>query len=225
MKRFFIAAFLSLGLSMAAFSQDKATANLSIVVNAAVVTIAPSTLPPGMVGTVYGGVGTTISASGGLAPYTFAISAGTLPAGVVLGSSTGALTGAPTASGLFTFTVKATDSEATPATAAQVYSINVLATLAITTISLPSANLGVAYSSSVAASGGQSPYTFAVTLGSLPTGLTLNGSTGAITGTPTAAGTFTFTITVTDSATNVAMTHVEAVIVAENKVKTKKGTV
>jgi hypothetical protein len=57
----------------------------------------------------------------------------------------------------------------------------------------------VAYSETINAQGGTSPYTFAVTSGALPTGTTLNPSSGVISGTPTAASTFSFTITVTDS--------------------------
>ncbi|HEY2546872.1 MAG TPA: putative Ig domain-containing protein [Candidatus Acidoferrum sp.] len=64
--------------------------------------------------------------------------------------------------------------------------------------------VGVPYSSSLVATGGVTPYTFSVTSGSLPTGLMLNASTGAITGTPTATGTFDFTSTVMDSSGNSA---------------------
>jgi len=58
---------------------------------------------------------------------------------------------------------------------------------------------GVAYSVTLTGAGGTAPYTFAVVSGSLPTGLSLNGSTGVISGTPTAPGTFSFTIRATDS--------------------------
>jgi large repetitive protein len=58
---------------------------------------------------------------------------------------------------------------------------------------------GIAYTETITAQGGTSPYTFAVTSGALPTGTTLNTSSGVISGTPTAASTFSFTITVTDS--------------------------
>jgi large repetitive protein len=58
---------------------------------------------------------------------------------------------------------------------------------------------GTAYSETINAQGGTSPYTFAVTSGALPTGTTLNPSSGVISGTPSAASTFSFTITVTDS--------------------------
>lgn len=55
------------------------------------------------------------------------------------------------------------------------------------------------YSTTFSASGGTGPYTFAVTTGTLPTGLTLNGGTGVLSGTPTTAGTYSFTIRATDS--------------------------
>jgi hypothetical protein len=214
MKKLLSAVLLTLGLALMTSAQDTATKSLSIVVNAAPIVISPATLPQGEVGLVYT---STITASGGLAPYTFTVSTGSLPAGVSLSASTGALSGTPTTSGSVTFTVKVADSETIPLTATQSYTVNILAALAITNTSLPAANLGVAYSATLTASGGQSPYTFAVTTGSLPTGLTLNSTTGAISGTPTAAGTFAFTVTVTDSATNVAKVEINTVIVASNK--------
>ena len=66
-------------------------------------------------------------------------------------------------------------------------------------IPIGTAQVGVQYSSTVAASGGFPPYSYQVTAGALPPGLTLNQSTGAITGIPTTVGNYTFTINVTDS--------------------------
>jgi hypothetical protein len=60
-------------------------------------------------------------------------------------------------------------------------------------------SVGVPYTSSLVAGGGTAPYAFSITTGNLPPGLTLNPTTGAITGTPTSAGTFTYTAQVTDS--------------------------
>jgi hypothetical protein len=65
--------------------------------------------------------------------------------------------------------------------------------------SLPNGTVGSPYSQSLFASGGTAPYSWAVTSGALPPGLTLS-SSGIISGTPTAAGTFTVGATVTDSA-------------------------
>jgi hypothetical protein len=71
----------------------------------------------------------------------------------------------------------------------------------IITISAPTstAQVGIAYNSSCAASGGVPPYNYSISSGALPTGLGLNTGTGAITGTPTVAGQFQFTCAVTDS--------------------------
>ena len=73
--------------------------------------------------------------------------------------------------------------------------------VAITTTSLNSGGVGVAYSATLAASGGITPYTWSIISGSLPGGLVLNAGSGTISGTPTAVGTFNFTVRVADSAT------------------------
>ncbi len=159
------------------------------------ITLSPSSLTAGTVGTVYS---QTISASSGTAPYTFAVTAGSLPAGLSL-SSAGVLSGTPTAGGTFNLTVTATDSASK--TASQTYTLTVNApTIALLPISMPSATVGTAYSQTATGSGGTAPFSYALTAGALPAGLTLN-SGGVLTGTATAAGTFNFTITATDSST------------------------
>lgn len=77
----------------------------------------------------------------------------------------------------------------------------VCASITVTPAILPEATIGVPYSADVNATGGTPPHTFAVSSGALPTGLVLNATTGAITGTPTTAATFDFTITATEVAT------------------------
>ncbi len=164
------------------------------------VTVSPATLPNGTVAAY----SQTLSASGGVAPYSFSVSAGALPAGLTL-SSGGVLSGTPTAGGTFNFTVTATDSSPFPGpfSGSQAYTL----TIAPPTITLPATtladgNLGASYSATInAASGGTAPYSYAVAAGALPGGLTLNASTGAITGTPSAHGTFNFSVTATDSST------------------------
>jgi Putative Ig domain/IPT/TIG domain len=71
--------------------------------------------------------------------------------------------------------------------------------LTVTTTSLPAATAGQAYSATLAATGGIAPYSWSVTSGSLPPGLTLNPATGQISGTSDGAGTYSFTVTVTDA--------------------------
>lgn len=83
--------------------------------------------------------------------------------------------------------------------------------LKFTPSTLPQAFIGTAYSASLSAmvSGGTAPYTWAVTSGTLPAGITLS-SVGTLSGTPTAAGTFTFSVTVTDSSVSCAPTALAA---------------
>jgi len=69
--------------------------------------------------------------------------------------------------------------------------------LAITTTALPNGSLNAIYTATLAASGGVTPYTWSIDSGALPTGLSLAGSTGVLSGTPTATGTFNFTARVT----------------------------
>lgn len=165
------------------------------------VTLSPASLPNG---TVAAGYSQTVTASGGTGPYSFAITAGALPAGLTL-SSGGALSGTPTAGGTFNFTVTATDSSAFPGpfSGSRAYALTIAApTIALAATSLAGGTTGQAYSAAIApASGGTAPYSYAVTAGALPSGLTLNAGTGAVTGTPTAVGTFNFSITATDSST------------------------
>jgi uncharacterized protein YhjY with autotransporter beta-barrel domain len=165
------------------------------------VTVNPATVPDGTVGVVYS---QAITASGGTAPYSFAVTAGALPAGLTL-SPGGTLAGTPTAGGTFAFTITATDSSPFPGpfSGSRAYTLTIAApTISLPATALADGTLGAPYSAAITpASGGTAPYAYAVTAGTLPAGLTLNASTGAITGTPSALGTFNFSITATDSST------------------------
>jgi len=175
-----------------------ATANLSITVSAPPLSVTTQTLPAGTLGTAYS---TTVAATGGITPYSWTISAGSLPSGLILNANTGAITGTPTGSttGPINFTVKVTDSEQPSSSATAALSITISAApLSVVTTSLPGGVDGSPYSTTLQAAGGVSPYSWAVTTGSLPTGLNLNSTTGVISGTPSGTGT-SFTVTVTDS--------------------------
>jgi uncharacterized protein YhjY with autotransporter beta-barrel domain len=168
------------------------TYNVNIGTN--ILTVNPATLPGGTIGTAYN---QTVTASGGTGGYTFAVTSGALPTGLAL-SSGGALTGTPSASGPFNFTIEATDSSAN--TGSRAYAVTIgAAPLTVNPATLPNGQQGTAYNQTIVASGGVGPYSYAVLSGSLPTGLSLDPGTGAITGTPSAGGTFNFTIQATDA--------------------------
>ncbi len=97
------------------------------------------------------------------------------------------------------FRISATNAGGTSKAADE--TLTTLPSLTITAAALPNGYLGTPYTQTLAASGGVTPYSWAISAGSLPAGLSLNGETGAITGTPSAAGTQSFTIKVTDSST------------------------
>ena len=144
------------------------------------------------------GYNASLAASGGTPPYTWSIQSGSLPSGVSLNASTGALSGTPSdAPGTYTFTARVDDSGSQNAT--KQLSIDVANPLSVTTTSLAGGVVGQSYSASLASSGGKGSVTWSLASGSLPSGLTLNTSTGAISGTPTAGGTSTFTVQATDS--------------------------
>jgi hypothetical protein len=161
-----------------------------------------SSLQAGQVGAAYSHM---IQATGGTTPYHWSISSGTLPAGLTLSATTGTISGTPTTSGSFTFTAKVTDSTSSTAqTATKSLTITVASAASpveITTSSLPSGQAAVPYSTTLAAIDGTSPYKWSITSGALPAGLAL-ASSGLISGTPTASGTFSFTVHVADSASS-----------------------
>jgi Putative Ig domain len=143
----------------------------------------------------------TLAATGGTAPYTWTLAAGTLPAGLAL-SGAGVLSGTPTTQGTSNFTIRVTDNASQTVTNAFVLTINP-PVLSITTASLlPPGVAATSYpQQTLAATGGAAPYTWSVAQGSsLPPGLTLS-SSGVLSGTLAAAGTFHFTVRVSDSFT------------------------
>jgi hypothetical protein len=132
-----------------------------------------------------------ITASG--SPTSFGAAA--LPAGLILNSTTGAITGTPTGAGTSNVTISATNSAGT-GSATLVITVNPSSSAPVISSSLTqSGTVGSAFNYQITASGSPTSYGAAV----LPAGLSLNTSTGAITGTPTAAGTSNVSISATNS--------------------------
>jgi hypothetical protein len=158
--------------------------------------ITTTSLPSGAGGVAYSQV---LAASGGTPPYNWVVSSGNLPSGLTLASN-GTISGTPASAQSSSFTVKVTDSSSPAQSASSPLSISITSgsILSITTTSLPPGIVGSSYSSALAASGGTTPYSWVVSSGSLPSGLTL-ASNGTISGTPASAQSSSFTVKVTDS--------------------------
>jgi hypothetical protein len=186
-------------------SSQSASSSLSISISPATLAVTTTSLPGGIASAPY--PSTSLQASGGVPPYSWSLQSGSLPAGLSL-STGGAISGTPTTAGAYPVTFVVTDSFTTPETAKASLTLIVstpptgpTSTLSLTTTTLAEATVNTAYSATLAATGGITPYSFTLANGaSLPTGLTLS-SAGSISGTPTTAGTTTFTVDVTDSTT------------------------
>jgi protocatechuate 3,4-dioxygenase beta subunit len=151
----------------------------------------------GVVGTAYNG---SAAASNGTAPYTYSKSAGTLPPGLSLDSSTAALTGTPTTSGVYSFTVSANDANVCPGS--QAYTITITCpTITVSPNTLTFATVGSAYAQTPAFTATGLTGTYTWTASGLPSGLSLDTTNKKLIGTPSAGsqGAYTVTITATDS--------------------------
>lgn len=218
-------------------------ANLSIKVQAPIVitTNAPTSFQF-IVGLTYvappsGSNSITFQASGGAAPYTW--SATGLPSGLNMDAPSGTIVGTPTQPGTFSATIIATDSQGR--SGSQAFTLNVtVTTLAITgatggLLALSSGTVGSPYSQFLNAYGGSnSGYSWSVTSGSLPPGLSgspvsSNPSCGTacgfqISGTPTQGGSYAFTVKVTDSLNDVATASITLLINSGTPPKITTGT-
>ncbi len=193
---------LTTGISVSLEAISKAnsgvtsTATITIVLP---VTFTTTTLPNGSNGVAYN---QTIITSGGVAPITYTVGVGKLPAGLKL-NNVGTIIGTPSGTGTSIFTINATDFGTPPLTVpSPVYTvtINPPPPLSITSTAMANGFTGTAYGSSIASAGGVPPLTWFVPPGTLPPGLELNTSSGLISGTPTTAGVYKFFPTVSDSA-------------------------
>ncbi len=150
-------------------------------------------------GTVNVAFSQTFTSGNAIAPVVFSLNSGTLPAGITLNASTGVLSGTPTQTGSFPISIKVTDANGC-------FGIGTTYTLTIScqiiTVTNPGTNTGtvnVAFSQTFTAGNAIAPVTFSLNSGSLPAGITLNASTGVLSGTPTQTGSFPITIKATDA--------------------------
>jgi hypothetical protein len=173
--------------------------SLSLTV-AGLLTIPAATFPAATVNVPYS---TTLVANGGLLPLSWKIYIGSLPPGLALQGNTGVISGTPITAGSYSFQVEVFDSSPTQ----QYYigpiftiTVNPSGPVALRTTSLMDGTVNTPYVGTLVATGGNLPLNWVITGGGLPAGLTLNSTTGVISGTPTAApGTYPFTVEVLDS--------------------------
>ena len=189
--------------------------------------ITTTSLPAGV---VTGSYSAQLTAAGYNTPFTWSIASGSLPSGYSL-SSSGAITGITSATFNNNITFKVTDSlgDTYPLAPLAEAAINLTvqsSTLQITNSSLTQVTAGRAYNMTLTASGGAPPYTWSISPASasqLPTGLSLNASTGAITGTTTAISPptgYSITFRVTDSISAYAEKTFNMVVVSGLALKT-----
>ncbi len=166
----------------------------TIAIDCPDITVTPGTLPEGETGIAYS---QPLTASGGTAPYTFAVTGGTLPQGLEL-SAAGVISGTPEAEGS-AFTVTATDANGCVGTRSYTLTIAIAPpSIFVSPAQLAGGQVGQAYAATLDASGGEPPYSFAVAAGNLPGGLDLSPA-GNLAGTPAAEGTFGFTVAASDA--------------------------
>jgi len=166
---------------------------------------------------------TPVTASGGFGTLTYALSGGTLPTGLSFSTASGQITGTPTSLLSATiFTVTVTDQTMpTAQTSSKTFSLTVSPVTLTTTQAVPTTTLTVGSAATpftpVTASGGFGTLTYALSGGTLPTGLSFSAASGQITGTPTTLlAATTFTVTVTDQTTPTAQTSSKTFSLAVN---------
>ena len=180
--------FSSLGLPPVVNWQSAYTSTNLVLTVEGITTISP--LPAGTAGTAYN---QTLTALGGSLPYAWSVISGGLPSGLSL-STNGVISGTPGMATNASFTARVVGGSLS---ATKTFSLTIQpAAPTITTASpLPSGTAGGIYSQALAASGSTTPYTWSITSGSLPAGLSLN-TNGVISGTPTVTTVASFTVRV-----------------------------
>ena len=173
------------------------TQSMTFATSCPPITITPASLPVGLVGSAYS---QALSASGGTAPYgSWTVSSGTLPAGLTLNSSTGLISGTPSAGNGAGVAITVQVRDSLNCLGQINYTLKICPIITVNPTSLSNGTVGLVYNQTVSATGGATPYVYAVSTGALPTWASLNSSTGAITGTPNSTTSATFTIRSTDA--------------------------
>jgi len=139
----------------------------------------------------------TITATGGTAPYTFALLSGTLPTGLTF-SVDGTITGTPGSSGTFPLSARVTDASGSSITQSVTLIVDHVPVIAVGPVHIRNAQVNVPYSQTFKGYYGYGPYTLSIASGAIPAGMTFNGATGVLSGTPISVGTTSFSILATD---------------------------
>jgi hypothetical protein len=161
--------------------------------------ITNSALPTADAGVLYTA---SLSAIGGAAPYQWNLASGTLPSGIQLQTSSGAIAGRTALSGSYPFSVQVTDASGHSATAAFSLTVTVppvASALAITNSALPAADVSISYTASLSAIGGVRPYQWNLISGILPSGIQLHSSSGVVSGVTAAPGSYPLSVQVSDA--------------------------
>ncbi|MEA2239569.1 MAG: hypothetical protein QOC81_4293 [Thermoanaerobaculia bacterium] len=169
-------------------------ASYTLTISCQTITVNNPAVSTGVAGSAFS---QTFTQSGGIGATTFTLASGTLPAGLTLAAN-GTLSGTPTVVGTFPITVSVTDANGCSGTGP---TYNLVISCQTINVTPPAVNTGVAgspFSQTFTQSGAIGTASFAVTSGTLPSGLAL-AANGVLSGTPLQTGTFAITVTVTDS--------------------------
>lgn len=191
---------VSLGAGSVETPCTSPSASAKFTVNPAPSVTTPGVLPSASVGSPYS---VSLAASGGTGTLVWSLASGSsLPPGLNFSQSSGTISGTPTQSGSFSFTVVATDSLSVSGSRAM--TLQVGSPLSIPTpATLPPAQVGVAYSTTITAAGGSPPYSYWMNAQQIPAGLSFDPSRGILSGTPTQPGRYDIDAAAMDSNTSV----------------------
>jgi hypothetical protein len=189
-RAFHTATLLDSGNVLAAAGSDNNSAE--IYNDGRSLALAESSLPNAEAGVAYGAP----LINDGTSPYLMHFIKGTLPAGLVFDADSGTISGTPTSAANRTLRVQITDQTGLSGTGN--FTLRILRALLIKTGALKVGVNGRAYRATLNAIGGDKPYLWSLVSGNLPSGLTLDNSTGAVAGTPTESGTFNLRFRLSD---------------------------